>query len=149
MLGVTLLRRRSRGTDPLGLGFAAALVVGSSGLFFLPFLFSTPESIIGTAVSVLSTGFTLNVSNLLGSASAGNPLVWSAITPLILTVLLYGVPRLRPLLSGLGFGIAGTLLFAAISGIVDVRYVPDFLDRFWLIAHAAIAALFATAVIRK
>ncbi|HET6280225.1 MAG TPA: S8 family serine peptidase [Polyangia bacterium] len=149
MLGITLLRRRGRGTDPLGLGFAAALVVGSSGLFFLPFLFRAPESIVGTAVSVLSTGFTLNVSNLLGSASAGNPLVWSAIAPLCLTVLLYGVPRLRPLLSGLGFGIAGTLLFAAISGIVDVAYVPDFLDRFWLIAHAAIAALFATAVIRK
>ena len=46
-------------------------------------------------------------------------------------------------------GIAGTLLFAAVSDTVDVRYVPDFLDRFWLLGQAAIAGVFATAVIRK
>ncbi len=41
---------------------------------------------------------------------------------------------------------------AAVRGghdTVDVRYVPDFLDRFWLAAHATVAALFATAVLRK
>ena len=62
---------------------------------------------------------------------------------------MYGVRRLRPALAGFGFGIAGALLFAAVSGTVDVRYVPDFLDRAWLGAHAAVAALFAAAVIRK
>ncbi|HEY2903415.1 MAG TPA: S8 family serine peptidase [Polyangia bacterium] len=146
MLGICLLRRRGRPTDTLGLGFVAALVAGSSGLFLLPFFFS------GTAhpvVSILSAGFTMNISNLLGPTAYGNPLLWSAIAPLVLTVLFYGASRLRPLLAGFGFGIAGTLLFAALAGIVDVRYVPDFLDRFWLGAHAAVSAIFATAVIRK
>ena len=32
---------------------------------------------------------------------------------------------------------------------VDIRYVPNFLDAIWLAAHAGVAALFATAVIRK
>jgi hypothetical protein len=32
---------------------------------------------------------------------------------------------------------------------VDVRYVPDFIDRFWLVAHAGVSAIFAAAVIRK
>lgn len=149
MLGVCLLRRRGRGTDALGLGFVTALVVGSSGLFFLPFVYRAPDSVIGAVVSALSSGFMPNVANLLGPASAGNPLVWSAITPLVLIVLLYGVFRLRPVLSGFGFGIAGALLFAALTGVVDVAYVPDVLDRFWLIAHAGIAMLFATAVLRK
>ena len=64
-------------------------------------------------------------------------------------MLFYGDARLRPALAGFGFGIAGVLLFAAVSNTVDVRYVPDFLDRFWLLGQAALAGFFATAVIRK
>ena len=75
--------------------------------------------------------------------------MYSAIAPLALTVLLYGVRKLRPALAGFGFGVAGALLFAAVSGTVDVRYVPGFLDPIWLAVHAGVAALFATAVIRK
>ncbi|HVR60356.1 MAG TPA: S8 family serine peptidase [Polyangia bacterium] len=146
LLGVCLLRRRGRPTDRLGLGFLLALVAGSSGLFLLPFFFDGPPPPV---VNILSSGFTMNISNVLGPNAYGNPLLWSAIAPLVLTVLFYGVGRLRPILAGFGFGIAGTLLFAALAGIVDVRYVPDFLDRFWLGAHATVAAIFASAVIRK
>ena len=64
-------------------------------------------------------------------------------------MLLYGVQRLRPALAGFGFGVAGALLFAAVTGTVDVRFIPDALDRIWLGANAAVAALFAAAVIRK
>ena len=145
LLGALLIRRRGRSTIGLGLGFAAALVAGSSGLFLLPFAISSVHPV----VAALSSGFTLDVANLLGPAAFGNPLLWSAIAPLLLTVLLYGVPRLRPMLAGFGFGIAGALLFAAITSTVDVRYVPDFLDRFWLAAQAGLAAIFASAVLRK
>jgi len=145
MLGISLLRRRGRGVERLGVPFVAALVAGSSGLFFLPFLIPGGHPTLAT----LSSGFTLAISSALGPAAHGNPLLWSAIAPLSLTVLLYGVRRLRPALAGFGFGIAGALLFAAVTGTVDVRYMPDFLDRIWLAAHAAVAALFASAVIRK
>ena len=57
--------------------------------------------------------------------------------------------RLRPLLAGFGFGVAGALLFAAVTGTVDIRFVPNALDPIWLAGHAAIAALFAAAVLRK
>jgi serine protease len=147
LLGITRLRRRG-GLERLGLGFVLALVVGSSGLFALPFVLHSHNVI----TDVVSSGFAQNLENLgaaLGPASAGNPLVWSAVAPLGLIVLLYGVRRLRPTLAGFAFGVAGALLFAGLSGIVDVRYVPDVLDRVWLVGHAAIAALFATAVIRK
>jgi serine protease len=153
MLGVCLLRRRGRSFDRLGPGFAAALVAGSSGLFLLPFLvpsfLSSMAGAIRPAVAILSSGFPLGVADVLGPAAHGNPLLWSAAIPLALTALLYGVKRLRPALAGFGFGVAGALLFAAVAGTVDVRYVPDFLDRFWLVAQAGLAALLATAVIRK
>jgi serine protease len=149
LLGVSLLRRRGRGVERLGLGFLAALVVGSSGIFLLPFVVPGGHPILGAIAGTLSSGFTLTVASLLGPAAYGNPLLWSAIAPLAFTVLFYGFPRLRPALAGFGFGVAGALLFSAVSGAVDVRYVPDFLDRVWLCAHAGVAALFAGAVIRK
>ena len=145
LLGVLLLRRRGRSAIGLGLGFVTALVAGSSGLFVLPLVSSS----IHPLVSALSSGFMLDVANALGPTALGNPLLWSAALPMVLTVLFYGMPRLRPALAGFGFGIAGALLFAAASNTVDVRFVPDFLDRFWLAAHAAAAGIFATAVLRK
>jgi hypothetical protein len=98
----------------------------------------------------LSTGYVDTLAGALGAGVGGaSPLVYSAALPLALTVLLYGVRKLRPALAGFGFGVAGALLFAAVSGTVDVRYVPGFLDPIWLAAHAGVAALFSTAVIRK
>jgi hypothetical protein len=120
-------------------------VAGSSGLFALPFFVSKPPML----VAAVSQGFPLGLAEALGPAGASNPLVWSAIAPLGLVVLLYGVARLRPTLAGFAFGVAGALFFAALGGVVDVSYVPDFLDRTWLTVHACIAALFGTAVIRK
>jgi serine protease len=150
LLGLARLRRRG-GAEKLGLGFLLALVAGSSGLFALPFSIHLHSGVpvVGTLVSGVSQGFPLGLSEALGPAWAGNPLVWSAIAPLGLVVLLYGVARLRPTLAGFAFGVAGALMFAAIAGVVNVAYVPDFLDRAWLAAHACIAALFGTAVIRK
>jgi serine protease len=147
LLGLMLMRRRGFAVERLGLGFVAALVVGSSGLFFLPGLLPQSWSHAHAVGAAVSEGFTGTVSGVLGSG--GNPLVFSAVAPLALTVLLYGVRKLRPALAGFGFGVAGALLFAAVSGTVDVSYVPNFLDAIWLAAHAGVAALFATAVIRK
>jgi serine protease len=147
LLGLASLRRRG-GSLPLGLGFAAALLAGSSGLFALPFVVPNLP-VVSTAVSAVSQGFPLGLSEALGPSFASNPLIWSAIAPLALILLFYGVARLRPALAGFAFGVAGALLFASVSGVVDVAFVPSFLDRAWLAAHACIAALFGTAVLRK
>jgi serine protease len=144
LLGLGGLRRRG-GRENVGLGFALALVAGSSGLFalpWLPHLFPHQQAVVGA----LSEGFPLALSNVFG---AGNPLVWSAVAPLGLIVLLYGVARLRPTLAGFAYGVAGALFFAAVSGVVDVSFVPGVFDRVWLAGHAAIAAMFATAVLRR
>jgi serine protease len=149
LLGVMLMRRRGIAIERLGPGFVVALIVGSSGLFFLPGLIPNGWQHTQAVASALSTGFADAATGALGATAHGNPLVHSAILPLALTVLLYGVRKLRPALAGFGFGVAGALLFAAVTRIVDIRFVPNFLDPIWLVAHAAVAALFATAVIRK
>jgi len=52
-------------------------------------------------------------------------------------------------LAGFGFGIAGALLFAAISDSFDVRLIPNLLDRPWLAVNALASATLATAVLRR
>jgi hypothetical protein len=121
-------------------------VAGSCGLFLLPF--ALPGAGSGV-LSLLTGGLLGGTAALLGPAWAGNPLLWSALLPLGFTALLYGVRRLRPALAGLGFGVAGALLFAAVGDLYDVRFIPDLLDRAWLVANAALAALVATTVLRR
>jgi serine protease len=146
LLGIALMRRRGAAIERLGFGFVAALIAGSSGLFFLPGLLPASWTHLHAVGTVLSDGY---VDAAAGALSSGSPLVYSAVLPLALTVLLYSVRKLRPALAGFGFGVAGALLFAAVSGTVDVRWVPNVLDPIWLAAHAGVAALFATAVVRK
>src|SRR6185369_17707231 len=98
-------------------------------------------------LAFVTSGVPTAVAGVLGAAAFGNPLLWSAALPLALTALLYGVRRLRPALAGFGFGIAGALLFTALAGTVDIRFVPDVLDRVWLVGQAALAAVLATGVI--
>ena len=145
LLGLALMRRRGIAVERLGLGFVAALIAGSSGLFFLPELVPGSWTHAHAVGAALSDGFTGTLAGAIGS----NPLALSALAPLALIVLLYGVRKLRPALAGFGFGVAGALLFAAISGTVDVHYIPNFLDGLWLAAHAGVAGLLATAVIRR
>ena len=145
LLGIALIRRRGVAVEKLGVGFAAALIAGSSGLFFLPGLLPQSWTHAHAVGAALSGGFADTLSGALGP----NPIVLSALAPLALTVLLYGVRKLRPALAGFGFGVAGALLFAAVSGTVDVRYMPNVLDPIWLVIQAGVAGLLATAVIRK
>ena len=145
LLGIALTRRRGIAIERLGPGFVAALIAGSSGLFFLPGLLPQSWTHVHAVGNVLSSGVTDAVSGAIGP----NPLALSAVLPLALTVLLYGVRKLRPALAGFGFGVAGALLFAAIAGTVDVRWMPNVLDPIWLAVHAAVAGVLASAVLRK
>jgi serine protease len=162
LLGVSLLSRRGRGFGAAGivpprLGFGAGLVLGSSGLFLIPYLLGWWFPAGGSSwfghgvplVNVAASGALDAADALLRPAWRGSPLVWSALLPVGLTALLYGAPRLRGALAGFGFGVAGALLFAAITATFDVRLIPDVLDRPWLAANAALTALVATLVLRR
>ena len=145
LLGLAGARRRERFGGAGVWAFAGALVLGSSGLFFLPSL-GAPEWLCN---SPIGTGALGSAALLLGPAGQGNPLLWSALLPVSAVALLYGARSLRPALAGLAFGVAGGLLFAACAYTADVRLVPDVLDRAWLAANALLAAGLGALVLRK
>jgi serine protease len=144
LLGLALMRRRGIAVARLGFGFAVALLVGSSGLFLLPGLTPVAWPRALAVATVLSGGVT-DLST--GPSSA--TLLYSALIPVALTLLLYGVRRLRPTLAGLGFGVTGALLFAAVGHTVDLRFIPDAIEPLWLAGQAAVAGLFASACLRR
>ena len=145
LLGLCGVRRRERLGGAQAWTFAAAILLGASGLFFLPSL-GAPAWL---ADSPIGSGTLESTALLLGPAGQGNPLLWSALLPVSAVALLFGVRSLRPMLAGLAFGMAGALLFAACAYTADIRFVPDFLDRPWLAVNAFLATGLGTLVLRK
>ncbi len=129
----------------VGGGFAGGLVMGASGLFFLPYISSCLSSL--PIVDTLTRGLPTWDLALLGSSGHGNVLFFSALIPLGLTALLFGVGKLRGVLAGLGIGVAGHLLFHALTGVADVQYMG--LDSLWLVANAAVLSAISVAMMRR
>jgi serine protease len=127
VFGLMLLRLRRVGRAALGLGVGGfvALVVGSSGLFFLPQLVHVP------AASILAHGFPAWEPSSLGSAAAW--MFHSALAPIGAMLLLYGTTRGRRLAAGFALGVGAHLAFVAVAGTVAV-------PALWL-AMNAMAAL--------
>lgn len=133
--------RLGGGTASVGLGAAAALLgIAGLGRKRRP----TARGALGFAGSLV-----VGALGLLVAPFAGAPLVWSAILPVIAVALLYGMPRMRPALSGFAFGAAGALLFAGLAYVADVRWMPDFLDRAWLLGNAAVSLVLGALVARR
>ena len=143
LLGLGGLRRRGQ-LLRLGWSAPAAFVLGASGLYLLPLLFSVPSWLSFTTVSVTEA-----VPATFAGLGLGNPVLLSAILPFTAIALLSGAPRLRPALGGLAFGIAGALAVLAVMGSLDVTVVPDAVDRLWLAANAATCVLLGRSVLRK
>ena len=143
LLGLALLRRRGVSAVRLGWGALAAFVLGSSG-FDIAWAVPLSWPHAHAAAAAVSGGFT---DLARGPVSA--TLLYSALAPVGLIVLLYGVRRLRPVLAGFGFGVAGALLFAAIGHTVALRFIPDSLEPIWLAGQALVTAVFAGACLRK
>jgi serine protease len=143
LLGLAGARRRGR-LARLGWGLPAGLVVGASGLFFLPWLVSVP-----TALSFLTVGLTEAVPATFAGLGHASPLLLSVALPLAAVGLLSGVRRLRGGVGGFAFGVAGALAFLALTGFVDVAFIPDLLDHAWLAINAAGCALLGAAVLRR
>lgn len=130
------VRRRGLLSVKLGPSYLAGVLVGASGLFFLPYLSETMASWPG--VALLTRGLPSWDLAILGPAGHGNALFFSALLPLGIITMLYGVRRLRAPLAGLAAGVAGHLLFHAAVRLVDIRYIPNglVLDEIWLALNA-------------
>ena len=107
----TSVSRRKR--IKLGAAYVGGVVLGASGLFFLPYLAPSLSSMAG--IHALTHGLPSWDMSILGATSHGNWLFFSALIPLGLLAVGYGVPKLRPLLVGLAIGVAAHLAFFAVA----------------------------------
>jgi serine protease len=131
LLGAMAYSARRR----LALGSLAGLVVGASGLFFLPWL--GLDSLFAVGVPMWGEG---------------NPLLMSALVPFGLIALLYGVRRFRAPLAGFAAGVAAHLLFQLAARTTDVLWIPGAggtLDAVWLGVNALVSGVLAYIVVRE
>jgi serine protease len=125
----------------IGPAFLASLVIGAGGLTMVPLVGDT----------FLARGFPSWDLAFLGASSHGNPLFFSALVPLVLVALGFGVRKLRPWIAGFAAGVAGHLLFHLAARPTDITYVPNVLglDAIWLAVNALISLALAAVVLRS
>jgi serine protease len=154
LLGIGLVVRL-RGRNLLGVrpgpGAVAGLVLGSSGLFFLPALGLSLSALPGWLAQMLTNGVPAWDLAVLGPEAHANPLFYSLLLPAGLAALLYGVRRARGLLVGFTVGVAGHLLFHVPTGNLDVAWIPNLLalDTVWLLVNALCCLALAHLLARR
>lgn len=117
-----------------------ASVMASSGLFFLPLMSSAPTAPCWMYTTALpSWGL-----HLLGANMHGNPLLFSALIPVVLSLLVVDIRPLRSLVAGLSAGWAAHLTFAALTRTVAVMFIPSLIGTLWLLANALFLIFLAT-----
>jgi Domain of unknown function (DUF5942) len=138
------MRKRIR----LGAGYLAGVMVGASGLFFLPYLAPQLSSLPG--VELLTRGLPSWDISLLGPLSHGNALFFSALAPLALLAVGYGVARLRGLLAGVAVGVAAHLMFYIAVPLAEVQYMPSAfgVETLWLAFNALVAVMLARVALK-
>lgn len=139
LLGASMVRRK----DILGVAVESKTLltvtsaVTASGLFFLPWL-------IGDSVAAAYLSRPLAEMDILlfGLGSHQNPLMASALIPLLGYGFLGGHKKGRILACGLAFGMAAFCISEAWLLTSDVRWIPgmDMLDRTWLFSNGVVSA---------
>ncbi|HSK00865.1 MAG TPA: S8 family serine peptidase [Kofleriaceae bacterium] len=140
-------RRRGLGVK-LGWSYLSGVVLGASGLFFLPYV--APELSSAPVVYTLTHGLPSWDLSVLGPAGHGNALFFSALIPLALLAVGYGVPRLRAALAGVAVGVAAHLAFFAAVPLTTVA-VPAIagVGTLWLAVNAAACLGLARLALRR
>jgi serine protease len=142
------LRRRGLLGVKLGVSYVAGLVIGASGLFFLPYLAPSVSSL--PVVHALTQGVPSWDLAVLGPEGHGNTLFFSALIPLVLLVVGYGVAKARALLAGVSIGVAAHLAFFAVVPQATL-HVPALFgtQAVWLFANALACIALARLALRR
>jgi serine protease len=141
-------RRRGQGTK-LGLGYLGGVLLGSSGLFFLPYI--APSWSSKPVLDVLTRGIPSWDLAILGVGGHGNALFFSALIPLALFAVGFGIRRIRGALAGLAVGVAAHLAFFVAVPMTAIQYVPQLpgFSTLWLGLNAALCVLLARLALRR
>jgi serine protease len=145
---VASVRRRGGLGVKLGPSYLLGVLVGASGLFFLPYLAPAASSL--PVLHALTHGLPSWDLSVLGVAGHGNAVFFSALVPLALLTVGYGAPRARGLLAGLAIGVAAHLAFFAVVPLTAV-HVPAFIGHstLWLLGNALVCLGLARLALRR
>jgi serine protease len=149
MAGAVAASMRKKGIVIKGASYLAGVVVGASGLFFLPYIAPSIATLPG--IDMLTRGLPSWDVTAFGGQGHGNALFFSALIPLALLAVGYGVPKLRLPLAGLAVGVAAHLAFHAVVPMTDLRYAPTVfgLDALWLGVNAVLCVAMARVALRR
>ena len=131
----------------LGWTYLTGVLVGASGLFFLPYL--APEVSSWPVVGALTQGLPSWDLSLFGHDGHGNALFFSALIPLGLLALAYGVPKLRAPVAGVAIGVAAHLAFFAAVPMATVQAPIIGVAAIWLAINAIACLWLARLALRK
>jgi serine protease len=129
----------------LGATYLGGVVLGASGLFFLPQL--APEVSTWPVINMLSHGMPSWDQSILGGH--GSSLFFSALIPFGLLVLGYGAPKLRAPLAGIAVGFAAHLMLFAMAPVTAVSAPVVGVSAVWLVLNAALCIWIARIAIRR
>jgi serine protease len=141
-------RRRKLGVK-LGPSYLVGVLFGASGLFFLPYIAPSLSSMTG--IHALTHGLPSWDLSILGVGGHGNALFFSALLPLALIAVGYGVPKARGVLAGLAVGVAAHLAFFAVVPMTQVHYMPHAfgIASIWLMVNAIACLALARLALRR
>lgn len=122
---------------------AATGAISAGGLFFLPMLPVAPS----WWTALLARPALQWPAAFLPDAVASNPLVLSALVPVLLTFLLGPTRTLGPIVAGICAGLGAHMVHASVMGGLDVWALHGWTGSAWLGLNGAAALLCAVAVV--
>jgi len=109
-------------------------VIGSCGLFFLPFFGLTPP----LYKDIICNGFPQWDIAIFGASSHQHPIFYSALFPLALYFLFGKISLLNRLVMGFNLGVAAHLTYCLMTSDANMILIPQGLDKIWLLVNIAI-----------
>ncbi len=127
-------------------GFAIPLVLTTMGVFFVRWI--APASELSTSLVIPIPDWLNKI--IFGRGTLANPLVYSAILPVVLSIIAIKVKGLRHAVGGLALGFASILAYTAWAKAPGLAWLPfTFLAIPWLAGNALLCLFVARAMLKR
>ena len=127
-------------------GFAIPLVLTTMGVFFVRWI--APASELSTSLVIPIPDWLNKI--IFGRGTLANPLVYSAILPVVLSIIAIKVKGMRHAVGGLALGFGSILAYTAWAKAPALAWLPfTFLAIPWLAVNALICLFVARAMLKR
>jgi serine protease len=127
-------------------GFLIPMVLCTMGAFFVQYVAS--PTAITTMISLPIPEWLNKI--IFGRGNLANPLVYSALIPIVMSVFAIGIKSIRPMVGGVAIGFASILAYTIWSQAPGLSWLPfKFLAIPWLGINALVCLFVARAMLKK